>query len=279
MLFAYLDEFGHQGPFVARTDPRFNESPVFGMAGIILPGCAVRPFATRFLQLKEKLLAEDIAKANKMAAKWEKKGTDLFRPRAIQRYPSIREGGFRLLNYVQSCGGKVFFYGREKIKGATDVNSNGLYTTVLSKTIRRIDDYATKTKEDFVMVVDQHSARKELLECAAKTMFGSSPARRLVSPPFEVESYLNQNIQAADWVATIIARIWNYRLEPEQYKDHEQITNYFGDRIARLTAHSAVERRKAAASTREGSEFADPSAKKTLRYSVLDPAPKAANLR
>ena len=30
--FAYLDEFGHVGPYVTRTDPKFRESPVFGLA-------------------------------------------------------------------------------------------------------------------------------------------------------------------------------------------------------------------------------------------------------
>lgn len=28
---AYLDEFGHIGPFVARNEPKYQESPVFGL--------------------------------------------------------------------------------------------------------------------------------------------------------------------------------------------------------------------------------------------------------
>ena len=31
--FAYLDEFGHIGPYVNREHPRYNDSPVFGLAG------------------------------------------------------------------------------------------------------------------------------------------------------------------------------------------------------------------------------------------------------
>ena len=31
--FACLDEFGHIGPYVSRTHPRYRESPVFGLAG------------------------------------------------------------------------------------------------------------------------------------------------------------------------------------------------------------------------------------------------------
>jgi hypothetical protein len=50
--FVYLDEFGHLGPFMSRTAPKYNESPVFGLAGIILPEAAVRPFATGILKLR-----------------------------------------------------------------------------------------------------------------------------------------------------------------------------------------------------------------------------------
>ena len=32
---AYLDEFGHVGPYVVRRDPRPNDSPVFGLAGFV----------------------------------------------------------------------------------------------------------------------------------------------------------------------------------------------------------------------------------------------------
>ena len=33
--FAYLDEFGHIGPYVSRQDLRHNDSPVFGLAGFV----------------------------------------------------------------------------------------------------------------------------------------------------------------------------------------------------------------------------------------------------
>ena len=43
---AYLDEFGHVGPYVARSDLRHNDSPVFGFAGFIMPASEVRDFGT-----------------------------------------------------------------------------------------------------------------------------------------------------------------------------------------------------------------------------------------
>jgi len=53
MIFAYLDEFGHIGPFYGREHPSYNTSPVFGLAGILLPEESVRPFATFFLKAKD----------------------------------------------------------------------------------------------------------------------------------------------------------------------------------------------------------------------------------
>ena len=44
--FAYLDEFGHIGPYLGRTHPRCNDSPVFGIAGLVLPVNEVRGFGT-----------------------------------------------------------------------------------------------------------------------------------------------------------------------------------------------------------------------------------------
>lgn len=243
MIFVYLDEFGHIGPFESRTSQKHNESPVFGLAGMMLPERAVRPFATYFLKQKEFHFADEIKKSKKMAAKWEKKGTSFIRPKPIADYVEARRVLHRILKKIDELGGNVFYYGREKIVGAKDLNSIGLYTTCLSHALRNIDAECEKRKEPFVVVVDQHSARKELLECAAKTMYGSQPCRNLASPPFEVESYINQNIQAADWIATLIGRLFAYRTLPEQYGDHEGIDRIFGSRVQGLEAGCIFEKR------------------------------------
>ena len=148
--FVYLDEFGHIGPFVSRTSPKYNESPVFGLAGIILPDDAIRPFATKFLKLKEYLFAEEIHKSRRISALWEKKGIEIFTAKNLAKYPHFRGTGFRLINYIRDCGGKIFYYGREKIHQSTDVNSIGLYTTVLSHAIRA--SFIIRKEGDFLLV-------------------------------------------------------------------------------------------------------------------------------
>ena len=72
--FAYLDEFGHIGPFISRTDPRYKDSPVFGLAGFVLPAAKVRGFGTWFYQRKCELLDFEIKRSGVHPAVWEKKG-------------------------------------------------------------------------------------------------------------------------------------------------------------------------------------------------------------
>jgi hypothetical protein len=171
--FVYLDEFGHLGPFMTRTAPKYNESPVFGLAGIILPEESVRLFATKILKLKEYIFRDEIRRSGQPSSHWEKKGTEIFTARQVAKYPHFRSTGFRLLNYIRDSGGKVFYYGREKISGTTDVNSIGLYKTVLGHAIRQLENFCVSTNSNFVLVVDEHSARKQLLITSLQTMYGS----------------------------------------------------------------------------------------------------------
>jgi hypothetical protein len=178
--------------------------------------------------------------SGKLASHWEKHGSVIFTAKHLARYPHFRATGFRLLNYVRNSGGKVFYYGREKIAGTTNVNATGLYTTVLGHTIRQLENFSESSHTNYVMVVDEHSTRKQLLITASKTMYGNNPARHLLSPPFEVESYINQNIQAADWIAAIVGRLWAYELLPAEYADHAAFKEYFWDRLHQVITHSTV---------------------------------------
>lgn len=245
MYFAYLDEFGHIGPYVSRSSRKHNESPVFGLAGIVLPENAVRPFATYFLKQKEYSFKSELETAGKKVAKWEKKGTSFIRPKPMREYPEARRLIHRIMKKVDDLGGHTFYYGREKRRGLEeDLNPIGLYTTCFAHTLRRLDKYCGDRNSSFVTIVDQHSARKELLECAAKTMFGKhNPCLNLASPPFEVESYLNQNIQAADWVATLVGRLKALEVAPDEYSDYAYLKTIFGKRLSDLSKNSILEKR------------------------------------
>lgn len=240
MLFVYLDEFGHIGPYFGRAHPRFNSSPVFGISGIILAESAIRPFGSFFLQRKTELLDFEIKKSGKPPYQWEKHGSNLYTAKSIGLYPEINRTTFRILNKINKFGGKVFYYGKQKLAGTEDVNPTGLYKTVFSDAIRKLETYSAEQNENFVIVVDENTARKELLDTAAKTMFGQEPAFHLASPPFEVESHLNQNVQAADWIAAIVGKLWTYRLGGTEWSDIKPYEDYFWARIHAVATHSTV---------------------------------------
>ena len=208
---------------------------------MILPEEAVRPIATKILRLKEFIFRDEIEKSNIRSSHWEKKGIEIFTAKQLARYPHFRSTGFRLLNYIRNSGGKVFYYGREKISGTTDVDSPGLYKTILSYSIRQLENFSVSVNSNFVMVMDENSVRKQLLITSLQTMYDSqNPARHMMSPPFEVESYINQNIQAADWLAAFIGRLWAYEILPDQYADHADFKSYFWTRLHQVTTHSTV---------------------------------------
>ena len=241
MLIAFMDEFGHCGPFVSRADTRYSQSPVFGLAGYVMPHHQVRHFATFFLKLKSGMLDYELSRNKQHPATWEKKGSDLITTRNINKYPHMREGLRRLMNEIYKCKGKIVYYGREKYQKPDESKSQGLYTTVLSHSIRNIDSYCCKMPAQFMMILDQHSDRIRLLESAAKTMFSRhSPARCLIEPPFQVESHLYQTIQAADWIATLAGRILAYSVEPSQFADWAWAETYFGKQFRALSTHSSL---------------------------------------
>ena len=63
MYIAYLDEFGHIGPFTGRNQQKYNENPLFGLGGIVLPATEARRFATWCFQLKSDLLGWEIERS------------------------------------------------------------------------------------------------------------------------------------------------------------------------------------------------------------------------
>ena len=240
MYIAFLDEFGHIGPYISRKDLSYNQSPVFGLSGYIIPHTEARAFSTFFFQIKGWMLAKELKQVQVHPATWEKKGNELFTNKNINKYQKLGEGLNRLINRLVQSGGKFFYYGREKYQSPDKPNATGLYTTVLSHAIRQADNYVGSKNTQFFMILDQHSDRIRLLEASAKTMFGSTPARALIEPPFQVESHLYQTIQAADWIASITGKALAHRVSPDQFPDWAWAAALFTDDMERYSTHSVL---------------------------------------
>lgn len=241
---AYLDEFGHIGPYVDRTDPKFKESPVFGLAGLVLPMKEVRGFGTWFFQRKCELLDFEIKRAGVHPAIWEKKGASLYTVTNVTRYRELRQTTNRLLNKIESVGGFVFYVGIRKNLAPEKHNPNFLYNRILLEAIKRIDSFCDEDchpKGHFILALDEHDQRQNLITAAARSMYGAGqPRKRLVEPPFQLESHRYQTIQAADWIAGLVGRIGAYWSDPEAYPDYKIFADYFEHRLHRASKRSGI---------------------------------------
>lgn len=242
--FAYLDEFGHIGPYVSRHDPRHKTSPVFGLAGFVLPAQEVRGFGTWFFQRKCELLAFEIERSDKHPAQWEKKGSALYTVRNVTSYPELRVLTNRLLNKIDRLGGFVFYVGIKKTRAPDDHNPNQLYLRVFLEAIKRIDGFCAEDchpAADFVLILDEHDQRLELITAAAQSMYAKTERRRrLIEPPFHLESDRYQTIQAADWIAGLVGRLGAVWADPAAYPENEVFLRYFGQRLIGASRRSGV---------------------------------------
>ena len=239
---AYLDEFGHVGPYISRDHPRHNHSPVFGLAGFVIPIAEVRGFATWVFQRKQEVFRDDIAKSGKIPAQWEKKGSRFFTRSNVTSYRQLRLLTNRLLDKVTQLNGFVLYVGVKKTGAA---KGNDLYENVFVEVLKRVDHFC---KEDcsppgrFVVVLDEHSLRHKIVTLAGQSMFGGpNPRRHLIEPPFQVESHRYQTLQAADWIAGLMGRIGAYCADPVAYDDYEVFVKYFGRRVYNTSRRCGIQ--------------------------------------
>lgn len=242
LYIAYLDEFGHLGPYINKDDPKHNTHPVFGLAGFVLPYSEVRTFSTYFFQLKNNLLSWELNQSGRHPAKWEKKGSALYTLRNIQTYPELRKATFRLLKNIIKRGGFLFYVGTEKQRNVLHHNSKKLYSAVLKETIKRLDQECTSRKSEFLFILDEHQMRTELVEASGLAMFGNEQRKCLIEPPFQVESHLYQTLQCADWICGLIGRLSNYWCEPDERKELADFEKYFAKRIQESQLRSGIRR-------------------------------------
>ncbi len=246
--FVYLDEFGHIGPFVSRHHPKYNDSPVFGLAGMMLPVDSVREFAIFFYQMKCRLLAWELEHKNPSQLPpyhWEKKGSGLYTLANIEKYRGLRQATFRLLNRVRADGGYVFYTGEHKTVVPEVHDSAETFKRQLLQTVRKIDRFCHEQKSTFAILLDEQQAgnawRERNVEACTLAMFedATEKTRALVEPPMQGESHLYQTLQCADWLCGLIGRLTACRVSPQEYADWDVFCRYFETRIADVSLPSS----------------------------------------
>ena len=240
---AYLDEFGHIGPYLSHGHHKHATHPVFGLGGIVLPFHSVREFSTYFYQLKNGLLKFEIERDGVHPAKWEKKGSSLYTLQNVTKYRELRKATFRYLNKLRSLQGYIIYVGIEKRRTEDRHNSKNLYHTVLRETIKRLDEQCSAANDQFMLILDQQEEnvmRGEIVETASIAMYGNEPRRSLIDPPVQAESHLYQSLQCADWVCGIMGRISHYDAEPDNKKELGIFSKYFRQRIRNIEKRSGI---------------------------------------
>jgi hypothetical protein len=245
---AYLDEFGHIGPFVSRDHPQHNTSPVFGLGGFVLPSSKVRIFATWFYQLKCNLLRFEIERADVPAYQWEKKGAALYTTANVLKYRELRNATFRLMNRIERDEGMIFYVGLQKTHPPETHNAKNLYRAVLRESIKRIDQFCVARDAHFQIILDEQNEvdfRAQIVAEASIQMFGEARTS-MIEPPIQAESHLFQTLQCADWLCGLIGRIGCYQVAPDAYPDFDWTARYFIYRLNRTAPSSGIRRERPA---------------------------------
>jgi uncharacterized protein DUF3800 len=240
---AYLDEFGHIGPFISRSHAAYNTSPVFGLGGIVLPVERVRPFASYFYRMKCNLLAFEIERAGVPAYQWEKKGASLYTTQNVLKYPELRRATARMLNRIQQDFGMVFYVGLEKARALTEHDPKRLYRAVLREAIKRLDDFCDRHRSRFMLILDEQNDRQfreGIVAEASREMFGGARRVHMIEPPIQAESHLFQTLQCADWICGLVGRAGCHLAAPVEYMELAWVSKYFSRLLARVAPMSSI---------------------------------------
>lgn len=221
MLLAYLDEFGHIGPFISKDHNKFKDHPVFGYAGFVIPAHNVRYLGGLFEFLKKSLLEWEISQSGKHPARWEKKGASLLTTKNIENHGSkIKPVLKRLFRKLDKLDGRLVFVGQLKPVGSpaeTGESTSDRSAHVLRQVIKELADYADSLDEDILIFLDavDSKARLEALSVSASFIYASSSAnsvKRVLEAPMQLESHLYGTTQFADWICALISRASHYHL-------------------------------------------------------------------
>lgn len=217
MIVAYLDEFGHVGPYISTMHKKFKDHPLFGYAGIVLPEDAIRPFGAKFEQVKARQFRSEIVKTGKHPRRWEKKGAEMFTTGAYNKYPERVDFISDLADYMMRLGGRIFFYGEEKPVGTEKMTGqSAAYRTraVLTESVRRLCRYADLRDEHLTIFLDKGGPmpREEAITSLAQFIYASTdpPMKRIIEVPMELESHRYGAVQFADWMCAITSRATHF---------------------------------------------------------------------
>ncbi len=250
LYIVYLDEFGHIGPYESAFHNKHNTHPVFGLGGFVIPSDKVREFSSFFFNLKINLFdGYDIPEARKRAeakgerfvlSTWEKKGSRQYSVKNLKKYKKeLVSSTRRIINRITKYGGFLFYVGEAKVYGVERHCVEKTYQACLKEVIKRLDDEFCGNDAQFLIFMDDHESRTEIVKNAIYEMHQQQKFQ-LIEAPVQVDSKLYQTIQCADWLCAIYGKLAYYKVEPDSKPEYALFDCCFSDRISRAQKRSNV---------------------------------------
>ena len=238
MLLAFLDEFGNDGAYISRADPRYCHTPIFGYAGFVIEDTHIRRFSSQIFRLKR----THFNIASKRALSREYKGAKVFHNRifheatnADTRYHT-KVFGQRLLSALHDSGGKLVFYGLEKFFPPETHNATALHANCMREIIVILHGEAHRQNKQFALIFDHHSNHFERTRMIAREMCKSDAFVKLIEPPLQADSRINLSIQAADWMCALLLKSQTYSCA--RGPEWPELRGYFDNFNPLITLHA-----------------------------------------
>ena len=229
MRLAFIDELGHPGHYISKSDPKHNSSPLSGYGGFVIPADRIRALVTEVIQVKARYL-RDVSFANatmrggrpmtkeeaiKAAIQHEIKANEVFGPEAFEPTtpPLVRKRIGRLaaktLELLVQHGGRPVYFAKEK-KSTTpeDHKATALENMCLRRLFKIINSDAHKSDTTSVIVLDHHVDHKKKTALIAYSMASGGYLKRCAEPPFIAYSELSHSIQISDWICGLVNKIF-----------------------------------------------------------------------
>ncbi|HBA7157502.1 TPA: DUF3800 domain-containing protein, partial [Escherichia coli] len=142
-------------------------------------------------------------------------------------------------NTITRYGGFLFYVGEAKRIGVASHNPQRTYKSSFKEVIKRLDNEFKNQDAQFLIFMDDHEMRSEIVKEAIYEMH-QEEKYQLLEAPVQVDSKLYQTIQCADWFCAIYGKLSFYDVDPENCAEYEIFKRYFGDRIAEAQKRSNV---------------------------------------
>ena len=225
MFVLYLDELGHDGVWDP-GDPRHNHHPLFGLAGIAVPGDRCRDLDRGYFRLKNAFYKFEIERHVENGKRAER-----FEPKELR---SRRDTRFAhaVFDLVRRVEGTVFVYAVEKKERQRQTDA--LYGRVAQGMLESFEKFLRKKSGKRhgtgVIVMDRRGEKSDvtLLGWMQSHLFSHDAVprgfHRIVETPLLVRSEWYHGVQAADTISRAAGRVLRYEVRLEA--DHKMVANF-----------------------------------------------------